>query len=74
MNKVTLNKTTLELIRKAYETGKLTDAEFRYVISDMLVGDGYILGTGTTEHANAEIVLRLRLRGKDKKLRKAFWK
>lgn len=68
-----INKTSENILRKAYETGAITNSEFSWVISNMLVGnDRWILDTGGVENSNAEIVLRLKDKVKD--IRKVFWK
>ena len=61
-----------KILQKAYETGRITQAELVYVLMNMFIWENeYILDTGDSEMVNAEIVLRLK--GKEKKLHKIFW-
>ena len=67
-----MSKRLEEIMKKAYETGALTDTEFRKAITDLfLEEDEYIIDTGNFENVNAEFVLRLK--GKHRKLHKIFW-
>ena len=67
-----MSKELEEIMKKAYETGALTDTEFRKAITDLfLEEDEYIIDTGNFENVNAEFVLRLK--GKHRKLHKIFW-
>lgn len=67
-----MTKELEEIMKKAYETGALTDTEFRKAITDLfLEEDEYIIDTGNFENVNAEFVLRLK--GKHRKLHKIFW-
>lgn len=67
-----MGKELEEIMKKAYETGALTDTEFRKAITDLfLEEDEYIIDTGNFENVNAEFVLRLK--GKHRKLHKIFW-
>ena len=67
-----MSKRLEEIMKKAYETGALTDTEFRKAITDLFLEEyEYIIDTGNFENANAEFVLRLK--GKHRKLHKIFW-
>ena len=67
-----MSKELEAIMKKAYETGALTDTEFRKAITDLfLEEDEYIIDTGNFENVNAEFVLRLK--GKHRKLHKIFW-
>jgi len=62
-----------ELVQIALNKGRLTDYEFRCCIISMFLQDNeWILDTGDSEMVNAEFVLRLK--GKEKKLHKIFWR
>ena len=67
-----LDEKTKELIKKAFATCGISDSEFRYVVTNILLGENPLLNWGTTQNQNAEIVLRLEK--KVKALRKAFWR
>lgn len=67
-----MSKELEEIMKKAYETGALTDTEFRKAITDLFLEEyEYIIDTGNFENVNAEFVLRLK--GKHRKLHKIFW-
>ena len=60
------------IMKKAYETGALTDSEFRKAIIDLFLEEyEYIIDSGNFANVNAEFVLRLK--GKHRKLHKIFW-
>ena len=62
-----------KILQKAYEMGRITQAELLYVLINMFIWeDEYIMDVGDGEMAYAEIALRLK--GKEKKLHKIFWK
>lgn len=62
-----------KLLCKAYNTGRLTNDEFVFLIKEMTLKDNeYLLDSGDNEMANAEFILRLT--GKEKKMHKLFWK
>ena len=62
-----------KLLEKAYNTGRLTDSEFRFLIIEMTLNRGEtILDTGNQEMVNAEFVLRLK--GKERKMNEVFWR
>ena len=49
-----------DLIEKADTQGHLSDQDFAALLRSMLVSEnGYVIDTGSSAHANAEIALRL---------------
>lgn len=73
MRKLTTEEIKQKLLEKAYNAGRLNNDEFRFLIMNMTLKDNeYILDTGDNEMANAEFILRLK--GKEKKMHKVFWR
>ena len=71
--KMTTEELKQKLLEKAYNTGRLTDSEFRFLIIEMTLNRGEtILDTGNQEMVNAEFVLRLK--GKERKMNEVFWR
>lgn len=49
-----------EILNKAYEQGTLSVFDFSTLMQRLLISEnGYVIDTGTYEHVNAEVALRL---------------